>query len=220
MPVPNFVCLCHILFYCCHTIISILSPATHTLGLCKRSECSGSIKCLWMDGCFEADSHALWLPGFGVAVPEWSVNTAMITQSYRCILDSRYACFHVHAHMYAQNRNLPCQQLTCVYHVKSDRISTATDKNQKVFAYLFYCYSRGKCSHASEWWTHFYNMHINIDKCAEWQRKREKETPKFSNPIQVLTKKWSTSRQPELQVVQVLSYTVKLSYHISILWKM
>lgn len=26
--------------------------------------------CGWMGRCFEADSHALWLLGFGVAVPE------------------------------------------------------------------------------------------------------------------------------------------------------
>lgn len=67
--------VCHSIFPCYHTIMSIVSPATHSLGLCKRSEGSGSVECLWMDGCFEADSHALWLLGFGVAVPELSVST-------------------------------------------------------------------------------------------------------------------------------------------------
>lgn len=46
------------------------NPGAHAPGLCIRSESSGGVECLWMDGCFEADGRALWLLGFGVAVPE------------------------------------------------------------------------------------------------------------------------------------------------------
>lgn len=62
--------------------------------------------CGWMVRCFEADSHALWLLGFGVAVPEWSVLTQHWSlKAAHATLDSRHACFHVHVHMYAQNTN-------------------------------------------------------------------------------------------------------------------
>lgn len=81
--------------------------------------------CGWM-GAFEADCHSLWVPGFGVAVPEINVSTKQWSLKATDALSlTAYMLGFIHKHTCICSRqtqiNIPCCWLTKI-HFKLDDI--------------------------------------------------------------------------------------------------